>query len=52
MLELKIELLQLVPLFTGLSPEELDAIAIAGEKRFFETGENLIRRARKATPPS
>jgi CRP/FNR family transcriptional regulator, cyclic AMP receptor protein len=47
MLESKIELLQLVPLFTGLSPEELDAIADAGEKRFFVAGEELIQQGEK-----
>ncbi len=39
MLNSKIELLQLVPLFAGLSADELEAIANAGEKRYFEAGE-------------
>ena len=47
MLDLKIELLQLVPLFAGLSADELDAIATAGEKRYFEAGENLITQGEK-----
>ncbi len=42
MLDHKIELLQKVPLFEGLSDLELEAIADAGDKRFFECGENLI----------
>ncbi|MGO9372578.1 MAG: cyclic nucleotide-binding domain-containing protein [Syntrophobacteraceae bacterium] len=47
MLDSKIELLQLVPLFAGLSADELDAIATAGEKRYFEAGENLITQGEK-----
>ena len=47
MLNSKIELLQLVPLFAGLSADELDAIATAGEKRYFEAGENLITQGEK-----
>jgi CRP/FNR family cyclic AMP-dependent transcriptional regulator len=47
MLDSKIELLQLVPLFAGLSADELDAIAAAGEKRYFEAGENLITQGEK-----
>ncbi len=42
MLDSKIELLQLVHLFAGLSADELEAIANAGDKRYFEVGENLI----------
>jgi CRP-like cAMP-binding protein len=42
MLDDKIELLRQVPLFQGLGSSELGVIAAAGEKRFFETGENLI----------
>jgi CRP/FNR family transcriptional regulator, cyclic AMP receptor protein len=42
MLDSKIELLQLVPLFDGLTAEELEAIADAGEKRFFVEGEEII----------
>ena len=47
MLESKIELLQHVPLFAGLSAEELEAVANAGEKRFFVAGENLITQGEK-----
>jgi CRP/FNR family transcriptional regulator, cyclic AMP receptor protein len=47
MLDSKIELLQLVPLFCGLTADELEAIANAGEKRYFETGENLITQGEK-----
>ena len=47
MLDSKIELLQLVPLFAGMSAEELEAIASAGEKRYFEAGENLITQGEK-----
>jgi CRP/FNR family transcriptional regulator, cyclic AMP receptor protein len=42
MLDHKIELLQRVPLFVGLSEDQLNAIASAGQKRFFEADENLI----------
>jgi CRP-like cAMP-binding protein len=42
MLDQKIELLQQVPLFSGLSQDLLTAIAGSGQKRFFEAGENLI----------
>lgn len=47
MLDSKIELLQVVPLFAGLTAEELEAIANAGEKRFFVAGENLIKQGEK-----
>jgi len=47
MLDHKIELLQLVPLFAGLSVDLLEAIAGAGEKRYFETDENLITEGEK-----
>ena len=42
MLDHRIELLQQVPLFSGLSEDLLSAIADAGQKTFFEAGENLI----------
>ncbi|MFZ1107726.1 MAG: cyclic nucleotide-binding domain-containing protein [Rhodomicrobium sp.] len=42
MLDQKIELLQRVPLFSGLPDELLEAVAGAGQKSFFEAGENLI----------
>jgi CRP/FNR family cyclic AMP-dependent transcriptional regulator len=42
MLDHKIELLQQVPLFMGLSEDQLNAVAAIGEKSFFEAGENLI----------
>jgi CRP/FNR family cyclic AMP-dependent transcriptional regulator len=42
MLDQKIELLQQVPLFSGLSDELLAAVAAAGQKTFFEAGETLI----------
>jgi CRP-like cAMP-binding protein len=42
MLESKIELLQNVPLFMGLPEVQLNAIAAAAQKTFFEAGENLI----------
>jgi CRP/FNR family cyclic AMP-dependent transcriptional regulator len=47
MLDSKIELLRLVPLFAGLTADELEAIANAGEKRFFVEGENLITQGEK-----
>jgi CRP/FNR family transcriptional regulator, cyclic AMP receptor protein len=47
MLDSKIELLQLVPLFDGLTADELEAIADAGEKRFFVTGEEIIAQGEK-----
>ncbi len=47
MLDSKIELLQLVPLFAGLTADELEAIANAGEKRFFVAGEELIAQGEK-----
>ncbi len=42
MLDHKIELLQQVPLFAGLEKDQLEAVASAGRKRYFEAGENLI----------
>jgi CRP-like cAMP-binding protein len=42
MLDQKIELLQHVPLFSGLSEDLLNAVADAGHKSFFEAGENII----------
>jgi CRP-like cAMP-binding protein len=42
MLDHKIELLQQVPLFAGLSEELLGAIADSGQKAFFEAGERLV----------
>ncbi len=42
MLDQKIELLQQVPLFSGLSEELLIAVADAGRKTFFEAGDKLI----------
>ena len=42
MLDPKIELLQQVPLFAGLSEDLLAAVAGAGRKAFFAAGENLI----------
>ena len=42
MLDSKIELLQNVPLFIGLSEEQLNAIAAASQKTFFEAGDKLI----------
>ncbi len=42
MLDHKIELLQQVPLFIGVTPDQLSAIAGVGKKTFFEAGENLI----------
>jgi CRP-like cAMP-binding protein len=42
MLDQKIELLQQVPLFAGLSEELLNAAASAGQKAFFEAGQNII----------
>ncbi|WKW50240.1 cyclic nucleotide-binding domain-containing protein [Rhodomicrobium lacus] len=42
MLDHKIELLQQVPLFSGLSEELLEAIAAVGQKTFFEAGAELI----------
>ncbi len=42
MLDQKIELLQQVPLFAGLTAEQLEAIARTGQKKFFEGGEKLI----------
>ncbi len=47
MADSKIELLQLVPLFDGLSAEELEAIADVGEKMFFVTGEELCVQGEK-----
>ncbi len=42
MLDQKIELLQQVPLFAGLSEELLSAVADCGQKTFFQAGEELI----------
>ncbi len=42
MLDRKIELLQQVPLFAGLSEELLSAVADSGKKTFFEAGDKLI----------
>lgn len=42
MLGQKIELLQQSPLFAGLTVEQLEAVARAGQKKYFEDGENLI----------
>jgi CRP-like cAMP-binding protein len=43
MLDQKIELLQRTSLLAGLPLEKLEAIAEAGEKRYFEAGEHLIK---------
>ena len=42
MLRSKIELFQGLPIFRGLSENQLGFIVNAGAKAFFETGENLI----------
>jgi CRP-like cAMP-binding protein len=42
MLDQKIELLQQVPLFSGLSEDLLSAVAACGQKSFFEAGQDLI----------
>jgi CRP/FNR family transcriptional regulator, cyclic AMP receptor protein len=42
MLDQKIELLQSVPLFSGLTEDLLIAVADCGRKSFFEAGENLV----------
>jgi CRP-like cAMP-binding protein len=47
MLDHKIELLQQVPLFAGLPANLLEAIASAGEKRYFEANEDLITQDKK-----
>lgn len=47
MLDSKIELLQLVPLFAGLTEDQLEAIAASGRKTYFEAGENLIAQGEK-----
>ena len=47
MLDSKIELLQLIPLFDGLTADELNAIADAGEKVFFVEGEEIIAQGEK-----
>jgi CRP/FNR family transcriptional regulator, cyclic AMP receptor protein len=47
MLDHKIELLQQVPLFAGLSVSLLEAIADTGEKRYFEANEDLITQGEK-----
>jgi CRP/FNR family transcriptional regulator, cyclic AMP receptor protein len=47
MLDHKIELLRQVSLFAGLNDAQLEAIADIGEKRFFESGENIITQGGK-----
>ncbi|MGO9547067.1 MAG: cyclic nucleotide-binding domain-containing protein [Rhodomicrobium sp.] len=47
MLDHKIELLQQVPLLAGLAEDQLKAVSEAGEKRFFEAGEDLIAQGKK-----
>jgi len=47
MLDQKIELLQQLPLFAGLTEDQLQAVADAGQKSFFEAGENLIAAGEK-----
>jgi CRP/FNR family transcriptional regulator, cyclic AMP receptor protein len=47
MLDHKIELLKQVPFFDGLGESQLGIIAEAGEKCFFEAGENLIAQDEK-----
>jgi CRP-like cAMP-binding protein len=47
MLDQKIELLQQVPLLAGLPANLLDAIAGAGEKRYFEANQNIITEGEK-----
>jgi CRP/FNR family cyclic AMP-dependent transcriptional regulator len=42
MLDTKIELLRQVPLFLGITEEQLGAIAAIAQKTFFQEGENLI----------
>lgn len=42
MLRSRIELLQSLPIFKGLSERQLDTIANTGAKAFFEAGDNLI----------
>jgi CRP/FNR family transcriptional regulator, cyclic AMP receptor protein len=42
MLDQKMELLQSLPLFSGLSEDLLSAIADIGRKSFFEAGDNLV----------
>lgn len=42
MLRSRIELLRSLPIFKGLSEKQLGLIVNAGEKAFFEAGENLI----------
>jgi CRP/FNR family transcriptional regulator, cyclic AMP receptor protein len=49
MLDQKIELLQRVSLFSGLPDELLSAVADAGQKSFFEAGENLIAEGQAGT---
>jgi CRP/FNR family transcriptional regulator, cyclic AMP receptor protein len=47
MLDQKIELLQQVPLLAGLPVNLLEAIAGAGEKRYFEANQNIITEGEK-----
>jgi CRP-like cAMP-binding protein len=47
MLDQKIELLQKISLFAGLSEDQLRAVAAVGQKRFFEAGESLIAQGEK-----
>jgi CRP/FNR family transcriptional regulator, cyclic AMP receptor protein len=47
MLDHKIELLKQVPLFAGLTENQLELIAGAGQKRFFEAREAIITQAEK-----
>ncbi len=49
MLDQKIELLQQVPLLSGLSEELLGAVADSGQKTFFEAGEKLITEGESGT---
>src|ERR1700742_645209 len=42
MLDAKIELLRQVPLFLGITEEQLGAIAAIAQKMFFQEGESLI----------
>ena len=45
MLDQKIELLQQVPLFSGLSEDLLERSRLRAKRRFFEAGETLIAKA-------
>jgi len=46
-LDRNVELLGDVPLFHGLSQEQLTSIVNIGEKQFFETGETIVKRQKK-----